>query len=154
MAPSFSITRWQKGIALIFGLSFIGLLIYNQQVPTAKIKIGGQNLTVLLAQTPARQYTGLGGRADLGKYDGMLFTFPVADKYAFVMRDMHFSIDIIWLNNGKLWILHRVCRLKLEWRKVICGAIVRAFPVTRFWNYPPVLAPNTKLKLGILLDDE
>ena len=102
MAPSFSITRWQKGIALIFGLSFIGLLIYNQQVPTAKIKIGGQNLTVLLAQTPARQYTGLGGRADLGKYDGMLFTFPVADKYAFVMRDMHFSIDIIWLNNGKI----------------------------------------------------
>ena len=32
----------------------------------------------------------------------MIFVFSKPDKYRFWMPDMHFPIDIIWTNNGKI----------------------------------------------------
>ncbi|MBI2609866.1 DUF192 domain-containing protein [Candidatus Giovannonibacteria bacterium] len=45
---------------------------------------------------------GLSGRASLEDDHGMLFIFPKLDVYRFWMPDMHFPIDIIWIENGKI----------------------------------------------------
>jgi hypothetical protein len=64
------------------------------------VKIAGQTLKVDLATTPQAQAQGLSGRKNLASDAGMLFIFPTPDKYYFWMKDMNFSIDMIWLNEN------------------------------------------------------
>ncbi|MDE2399661.1 MAG: DUF192 domain-containing protein [Patescibacteria group bacterium] len=61
------------------------------------VKIAGKNIKVDLALTPSEQSQGLSGRASLDENTGMLFVFDRPDKYAFWMKDMNFSIDMIWI---------------------------------------------------------
>jgi uncharacterized membrane protein (UPF0127 family) len=65
---------------------------------TAGIAIDGQRIIAAIADTPALQELGLGNRAGLGTDEGMLFIFQVDKKYAFWMKDMYFSIDMIWIS--------------------------------------------------------
>ena len=62
------------------------------------VKIAGQNIKVELALTSAEQTQGLSGRPNLNENEGMLFVFTNPGKYPFWMKDMNFSIDIIWLS--------------------------------------------------------
>ena len=56
-----------------------------------------------VADTPEARQQGLSGRAGLGESEGMLFVFPKDGEYAFWMKDMRFSIDILWLSgNGTI----------------------------------------------------
>jgi uncharacterized membrane protein (UPF0127 family) len=66
--------------------------------PSKHVHIAGVPLTVYVADTPAEQERGLGGRDALPEDQGMLFVFPKDDTYAFWMKDMKFPIDIIWLD--------------------------------------------------------
>ncbi len=85
----------------ILFLLFIFIQIKNYFYwPKTAVRLKDQDLQVLVASTPSHRYKGLSKRKDLGEYDGMLFVFSVPDKYGFVMRDMNFSLDIIWLNRG------------------------------------------------------
>lgn len=59
-------------------------------------------LVVELAQTPKQWEHGLGDRNDIGSTDGMLFVFPTKHIPIFWMKDMHFAIDIIWINDGQV----------------------------------------------------
>jgi uncharacterized membrane protein (UPF0127 family) len=38
----------------------------------------------------------------MGNHGGMLFKFLNRDRYAMVMRDMEFALDIIWLDDGRI----------------------------------------------------
>ncbi|KKR48678.1 MAG: hypothetical protein UT86_C0003G0007 [Candidatus Magasanikbacteria bacterium GW2011_GWC2_40_17] len=89
-------------LVLIFVLSLGYFKIREYYLPTAQIKIGGQILMVDLAQNPAAWQKGLSGRKSLAENQGMLFVFPLASRRAFWMKDMNFSIDIIWINEGKI----------------------------------------------------
>lgn len=51
--------------------------------------------------TPAAQTRGLGGRKSLPVNEGMLFVFAHPGQQCFWMKDMHFPLDIIWLNGSK-----------------------------------------------------
>ena len=62
-----------------------------------KIKIAGKILKVDLASTPETQEQGLSGRSGLEEDSGMLFIFDNPGKYAFWMKDMNFTIDMIWI---------------------------------------------------------
>jgi len=62
------------------------------------IKIGGAELVLDLALTPATQAQGLSGRKSIASDAGMLFVFSTPSKYSFWMKDMDFSIDMIWLD--------------------------------------------------------
>ena len=61
------------------------------------VKIGNVIVKSEVANTPQKQYKGLSGRDSLENGKGMLFVFKDYGKYRFVMRDMKFSIDIIWI---------------------------------------------------------
>lgn len=64
------------------------------------VRIGSVEIPVEVARTPAEAQKGLSGRASLDTRGGMLFIFPIAAKHSFWMPDMHFPIDIIWINDG------------------------------------------------------
>ncbi len=76
-----------------------------QMLPKAVLKINDVSVVVDVATSEAEHEKGLSGRKSLSPNNGMLFIFPVAGRYGFWMPDMHFSIDIIWLD-GHLNVVH------------------------------------------------
>lgn len=64
------------------------------------VELGGTKITVEVADTDALRKQGLSGREGLRENHGMLFLFPVRDRYAFWMKDMRFSIDMVWIAKG------------------------------------------------------
>ncbi len=89
-------------IGLIVLFSFGLKLYYDYYWPKAQVRINNHTLNVLVSDNIKHWIKGLGGRKDLGKYDGMLFLFPTAQQHVFVMRDMQFPIDIIWIKNNQI----------------------------------------------------
>jgi len=87
--------------AVIIGLEFVHsggpAVPQNVSGPVHTLVLDGVSVHVTLARTPAEQERGLGGRDSLAPASGMLFVFPRDGKYAFWMKDMRFSIDILWL---------------------------------------------------------
>lgn len=66
-----------------------------------KIELNGQEFSVELAQTPEEQSRGLSGRASLAANRGMLFVFDEPTVPQFWMKEMNFSLDIIWIDEAK-----------------------------------------------------
>lgn len=97
------ISNWQLVVlGLIILFSFCLKLYYDYYWPKAEVKIAGHSLHVLVADNIKHWIKGLGGRKDLGEYDGMIFLFPTAAQHVFVMRDMQFPIDIIWIKDNRI----------------------------------------------------
>jgi uncharacterized membrane protein (UPF0127 family) len=68
---------------------------------TPKVVIDGRTLSVDVADTEALREQGLSGRTSLGPDSAMLFIFPSAEKPGFWMKDMNFSLDIVWIGPDK-----------------------------------------------------
>jgi O-antigen/teichoic acid export membrane protein/lipid II:glycine glycyltransferase (peptidoglycan interpeptide bridge formation enzyme)/uncharacterized membrane protein (UPF0127 family) len=71
----------------------------------ATVKIGSTNPTniqVEVVRDISAIRKGLGDRDLLDENSGMLFIFPQARRYKAWMKGMRFSIDIIWINQGKV----------------------------------------------------
>ena len=68
----------------------------------SSVRIGDTDIAVELATTSIAIERGLSGRNALHPERGMLFVFPEPDRYRFWMPDMHFPIDIIWIEGGKV----------------------------------------------------
>lgn len=88
------------GFIILF--SFCLKIYYDYYWPKAEVVIGGHALNVLVADNMKHWQKGLGGRKDLGKYDGMIFLFPTTEQHVFVMREMQFPIDIIWIKGNEI----------------------------------------------------
>ena len=76
----------------------------GQNYAIAKLHAGDKTYDLQVADTPAKNELGLGGRENLGPRAGMLFTYPEEQTpggICFWMKDMRFSIDIIWLDGQK-----------------------------------------------------
>ncbi len=65
---------------------------------TMPFRIGERVIEVERAVTSEQRTRGLSFRSGLVKNTGMLFVFTSDDRYGFWMKDMRFSIDIIWLD--------------------------------------------------------
>lgn len=77
-------------------------VLSNQDVSTPSVQIDGAKILVEVATSTVAIQRGLSGRTSLDADRGMIFVFPKPDKYRFWMPDMHFPIDIIWINSGKV----------------------------------------------------
>jgi len=64
------------------------------------IEINGKEIMVEMADTPAEHYRGLSNRKSLCEDCGMLFEFNNKKIRTFVMRDMNFPLDIIWIDDN------------------------------------------------------
>jgi uncharacterized membrane protein (UPF0127 family) len=106
--------------ALVYAAAIVvvllSLLIYtHRQLPQSQgstitatavgrtIQLKGSTIRVTVAVTPAEREQGLSGRPGLASDEGMLFVFEREGDYAFWMKDMLFSIDIVWIDSaGKI----------------------------------------------------
>lgn len=94
-----SVKRLIIGIILVaFGAFLILNSVLVSSQPTATIN--RQEIKLELALTPESQERGLSGRQSLGKDEGLLFSFDLPDYRYFWMKDMNFSIDIIWIDEN------------------------------------------------------
>lgn len=68
----------------------------------AWLEINGKKISVEIADTPRAQEKGLGERDSLAWNHGMYFEYSKPAFYAFWMKGMRFSIDIIWLRDARI----------------------------------------------------
>lgn len=62
---------------------------------------------VAVADTPGKRYTGLSKTDSLPADGGMLFTYDAQGSHTYVMRDMSFGIDIVYIDaNGTIRTVH------------------------------------------------
>lgn len=74
----------------------------NPPLPRKTITVGSTTFDVEMATTMAEQSCGLSGRTGLGDNQGMLFPFGSGGQQTFWMKDMTFSLDMIWISDGKV----------------------------------------------------
>lgn len=94
-------------LAAIFLFAAIaGYSVYVSPAPAIPAPVGelrtvqlkGETIRVSVADTESTRGQGLSGRTGLAADEGMLFVFPQDGEHAFWMKDMLFSIDILWLS--------------------------------------------------------
>ncbi|MBW2424889.1 MAG: DUF192 domain-containing protein [Deltaproteobacteria bacterium] len=66
------------------------------------VEIRGHRVSVEIADSPDEQSLGLGERDSLAWDHGMLFVYDRPAFYAFWMKGMRFSIDILWMREGRI----------------------------------------------------
>ena len=104
----------KKFIIVISFLFIIFILFQYSQPLYQKTKILSTNIftnkkimmisdvliTVEISNTQEKRMRGLSGREYLPKKTGMLFVFDKIERHGIWMKDMNFSIDIIWINEN------------------------------------------------------
>lgn len=87
-------------ISPIIVLIAVSVVIFLNWEPMG-FDIGDINLEI--ADTTAKRSVGLSNRDSLDPDSGILFVFEEEGDYGFWMKEMRFSIDIIWIDeNGKI----------------------------------------------------
>jgi len=94
-------TPFFKSSQSLFKLENIFRVILGFPTKTS-ISLKDIPIVVETAQNPKQWEKGLSDRQEIGGVDGMLFVFPQYHIPIFWMKDMHFSIDIIWISGGKV----------------------------------------------------
>ncbi|WP_284012016.1 DUF192 domain-containing protein [Halobaculum litoreum] len=82
---------------------------YDRTTVTVVDADGGElgTVDVRVADTYTKRYTGLSDTASLGPDEGMLFVHGSEGEQAYVMRDMDFPIDIVFVAaNGTITRIH------------------------------------------------
>ena len=96
------------GILILLIILNIIVLVFNSakkptlEYLTANVIINNKLIKTELATTFSQQYLGLSNRQTLCADCGMLFVFSDFDEREFVMRDMNFPLDIIFISRGKI----------------------------------------------------
>ncbi len=81
-------------IVAVFGLI---IFILSNFTYSSRVTVAGRTYEVEVAETKYFLEKGLSGHAPLKSNQGMFFVFEKADNYGFWMKDMTFTIDIIWI---------------------------------------------------------
>lgn len=72
--------------------------IFSQDKKQARIN--NSTIEIEVADTSEERSKGLSGRESLSKNRGLLFIYPEPDFYGIWMKDMKFSIDVIWFDEN------------------------------------------------------
>lgn len=88
-------------VIILFLFSFFYRLNFqsgNEHKPL--FKIGNSEIKVDVVDTSSERAKGLSGRNSLAPNEGMLFNFDHPDFWGIWMKEMNFSIDIIWMDEN------------------------------------------------------
>ncbi|HBA36916.1 TPA: hypothetical protein DCZ15_03515 [Candidatus Falkowbacteria bacterium] len=88
-------------IVIIGGL-LLAATLEARSSENGAVWIKGREIQVGIVSGPREQYRGLSGRTSLCPDCGLLFVFPDKQKKEFVMRDMLFPLDIIFIADGEI----------------------------------------------------
>jgi uncharacterized membrane protein (UPF0127 family) len=86
-------------LGALFGVLFLLLNSSPRgKVGHAVIVAGSHTIPVTIADTDLLRERGLSGTATLATGTGKFFTFDRPGRYGFWMKDMQYSLDIVWIN--------------------------------------------------------
>jgi len=75
----------------------------NPPLPTGTLVIADRvTVTVELARSVHEKMRGLSGRSALQAGHGMLFVYEQPQPIGIWMKDMRFSLDILWIRDGRI----------------------------------------------------
>ncbi len=89
-------------IVSLFLLSLVTIRQAGSEKDFALLTINETKLVVEIADSESERYRGLSNRESLCNQCGMLFVFEDSQARTFVMREMNFALDMIWLNDTKV----------------------------------------------------
>lgn len=89
----FAFTHYYDGNTLV---SKIGEVPVNRDLDVKTIAVGSALVEVEIADTDAERELGLSNRSSLRSGTGMLFIFDPPRQVSFWMKDMRFSVDMIF----------------------------------------------------------
>src|SRR4051794_29257780 len=69
-------------------------------LPTTKMKIGGKEFDVEIANTAGARNTGLMRRDSMPSDHGMIFVFSEPDTHSFWMKNTRIPLDIVFIDAG------------------------------------------------------
>jgi len=98
-SPKFG-TTLALWLVVIAGIIYLILSVFRA-ANVATLRVGERSYRLEIAKTSAAQQKGLGGRVSLLANQGMLFEFGAPAQRCFWMKDMRFSLDIIWFSGTK-----------------------------------------------------
>lgn len=87
-------------VAFVLSQNYVQNFSFFQKTP--KAVINSQTFNLLLAKTDKEKRIGLSEKKSLPENSGMLFVFEKPDYYSFWMKEMQFSIDIIFIKENKI----------------------------------------------------
>lgn len=103
-----------KVVVVVIILGLLGAVVFTMRPDTiaeavelekthASMEAGVEDAVfeLYIADTDAKRVQGLSGVKALSENEGMLFMFPQRAKHGIWMKDMHFAIDIVWLDTTK-----------------------------------------------------
>ncbi len=99
-------SRWGNKVviaAIVLLIAVLSLqLVSTYLMPqTAVIHIGSHRFKASIADTDRTREQGLSGTRDLPADRAMLFIFDSNNRWPIWMKDMNYSIDIVWLDESK-----------------------------------------------------
>ena len=69
--------------------------------PKAVMHLNGERFEIRIADSERTRKKGLSGTSDLPADQAMVFVFDHDSRHGIWMKDMNYSIDIVWLNSLK-----------------------------------------------------
>jgi hypothetical protein len=118
-------TRQLLAVAALFVLLTAGVVVVQsgvlatvdppdasdyERTTVALVDASGERLAeidVRVADTPEKRYLGLSNTTSLDPREGMLFVHDSEGQYAYVMRDMAFPLDIVFIApGGEVTVIH------------------------------------------------
>lgn len=97
-APKTSVIATVVAGSILLCIAFI----WQWKAPeTRTLRVGNASYVLEQAVTANQQRQGLSGRSSMDRKRGMLFVFQREDQQCFWMKDMHFPLDMIWLNANR-----------------------------------------------------
>ncbi len=87
------------GGVFLFVVFLFESALFSGKIGGESVVIGGVEIRVDIADDAQERERGLSGRETLEEGKGMLFIFEKSGFWGFWMKDMLFSIDIIWVGD-------------------------------------------------------
>lgn len=87
---------YQCGFNKVCGSRIVERVVRNEK----EIILPRGSVYVEIVETPKSRAQGLSERKRLAEDEGMLFVFEHPGKYGFWMKDMLFSIDMVWIDEA------------------------------------------------------
>lgn len=76
-------------------------MLQSFNTPKTILTIGSQLVHARVADTEASRQQGLSGTKSLSENEAMLFAYDYPTRPGIWMKDMHYSLDIVWLDSTK-----------------------------------------------------
>lgn len=141
--------KWHLYSFIIIIAAFVGLKLFDIFYwPSARVQIGDREISVKIADTATHQYRGLSGRNDLMENEGMWFKMSSPGYYTMVMRDMNFSIDIVWFDGNKIVDIAPNLLPEKDRPEALLTRYRPRLPATAVLELPAGFASSSGLKIG------